>query len=154
MDEDLEPKADLVTGTTPQEASSRAKSRPESGTAIKPSPLVPTTNAWAVGMQREHSAPYLEGKIPILLGELVDFSVHLAFFSLQVLALPEGLVQAHQQAAGEDVIKAGGANLRQVRTSLGTDAAEETKVPRYLCAMVRNYCKFSSKLIRHKAEQR
>lgn len=86
---------------------SRTISIPAFGTAIKSSPLGSITTIWAVGTRRGHCTPYLEGKIPIFLGELVDFSVHLGFFSLQVLALPEGLVQAPHQAVGKEVVKEG-----------------------------------------------
>lgn len=49
--------------------------------------------------------PHLEGKVPVLLRELVDFPIHLALLGLQVLALLQGLVQARQQAAGEESIR-------------------------------------------------
>lgn len=83
-----------------------------------------------MGTWRGHCTPYLEGKIPILLGELVDFSVHLGFFSPQVLALPEGLVQAPHQAVGKEVVKEGlhaGSWQGYHQGSVLLDIAKETK---------------------------
>lgn len=68
--------------------------------------------------KQESAAPYLEGKVPVLLGELVDFAVHLALLRLQILALLQGLVQAHQQAVGEQWHIS--ARAREERASLGT----------------------------------
>lgn len=42
--------------------------------------------------KQESAARYLEGEVPVLLGELVDFAVHLALLGLQILALLQGLV--------------------------------------------------------------
>lgn len=92
---------------------------------ILPPGSITTNQAW-----RGHCSPYLEGKLPVLLGELADFSVHLGFFSLQVLALLEGLVQAPHQAVGKEVVKEGmraGSWQGYQQGLVLLDIAEETK---------------------------
>lgn len=68
--------------------------------------------------KQESAAPYLEGEVPILLGELVDLAVHLALLGLQILALLQGLVQAHQQAVREQWDTS--ARAREEKALLGT----------------------------------
>lgn len=95
------------------------------------------------GMPRGCSTLYLEGEVPILLRQLVDFSVHLAFFSLQVLALPKGLVQTDQEAAGRGGCKTGGQGHCWGPTLLGF--TEKTKY--HHCPAGRNCPKPSSEQV-------
>lgn len=118
---------------------SRTINIPASSTATKSFPLGSITTSWAVGTQRGHCTSYLEGKVPILLGELVDFSVHLGFFSLQVLALPEGLVQAPHQAVEKEVGKEGvhaGSRRGYHQGSVMLDIPKETKGSKDLHALL------------------
>lgn len=69
------------------------------GLAQESLPLLHPAPPLAV-LQPRRGPTYPERKVPVLLQELVDLSVHLALFGFQVLTLLQGLVQAHKQTEG------------------------------------------------------